>query len=132
MKPEITANIPTARPAPQAIRAIAPERREAATVKRADALTGSAETLVKNVRSQREARASAAETLRELADKLNVSSASISRKLRFQFDESANTSVIQVYESETDRLIRQIPSEEALERMRQNDQELTQLIETIA
>ena len=73
-----------------------------------------------------------AEELRELAEKLNVGDSSIGRKLRFQFDDAANISVIQVFDRETEQLIRQIPSEEVLERMRNGETDALVLIDTVA
>ena len=58
------------------------------------------------------------EQLAEIVDALNSKAANIARQLRFQFDDDANTSVIEVYDRETEELIRQIPSEEVLRRMR--------------
>lgn len=135
MKADLTTSASNSRPAAQAIRAVpARQVREPTSqpANAASAATKSAERANESAREQRAAREATAETLRALADKLNVTKASISRKLRFQFDESANTSVIQVFERETDRLIRQIPSEEALERLRRNDDQLAQLIEESA
>ncbi len=73
-----------------------------------------------------------ASRLQEVVDKLNLGNSSISRSLRFQFDDEANTSVIQVYDRETEQLIRQIPSEEALNRLRRADGDIFQLIEVEA
>lgn len=75
---------------------------------------------------------SVGEQLRALADQLNVSTASISRKLKFQFVDDANISVIQVFDRETDQLIRQIPSEEVVARLENGDQDFLQLIDTTA
>lgn len=73
-----------------------------------------------------------ARQLERLVEKLNNGAASIGRQLKFHFDDDANTSVIQVYDRETEQLIRQIPSEEALERMRAADGDVFQLIDTTA
>lgn len=70
--------------------------------------------------------------LREMVDKLNLDASSVSRSLRFQFDDEANRSVIQVYDRETEQLIRQIPSEEALARLKNAGGNVFQLIDTEA
>ncbi|MEM7278577.1 MAG: flagellar protein FlaG [Pseudomonadota bacterium] len=72
------------------------------------------------------------EQLEQLVEKLNLDSTSISRQLKFQFDDDANRSVIQVFDRETEQLIRQIPSEEALERLKQAGGDVFQLIDTTA
>lgn len=48
-----------------------------------------------------------------LARKLNIASQSIGRDLRFQVDMESGRSVIQVLDSETGEIIRQIPPENA-------------------
>lgn len=73
-----------------------------------------------------------ASKLQDVVDKLNLGSNSIGRSLRFQFDDEANTSVIKVYDRETEQLIRQIPSEEALDRLRRAGDDIFQLIEVEA
>ncbi len=74
----------------------------------------------------------AASELKAVVEKLNLDTSSIGRSLRFQFDDEANTSVIKVYDRETEQLIRQIPSEEALNRLRQANDDVFQLIDTEA
>ncbi|MEM8983233.1 MAG: flagellar protein FlaG [Pseudomonadota bacterium] len=58
------------------------------------------------------------EQLAAFVESLNRRAGNIARQLRFQFDDDANRSVIKVYDRETEELIRQIPSEEVLERLR--------------
>ncbi len=70
--------------------------------------------------------------LAALVDELNSKAANIARQLRFQFDDDADTSVIEVYDRETEQLIRQIPSEEALKRMRLANGDSLALIDTQA
>ena len=53
--------------------------------------------------------------LNEAVAQLNDYVQSIQRSLSFSVEESSGQTVIQVYDSETQELIRQIPSEEALE-----------------
>lgn len=72
------------------------------------------------------------EQLREMVDKLNLEAGSVSPSLRFQYDDEADTSVIQVFDRETEQLIRQIPSEEALARIKNADNDVFQLIDTQA
>lgn len=67
--------------------------------------------------------------LRQMVDKLNLDVGSVSRSLRFEFDDDANRSVIQVYDRETEQLIRQIPSEEALARIKNANGDVFQLID---
>ncbi|MEL7537866.1 MAG: flagellar protein FlaG [Pseudomonadota bacterium] len=91
---------------------------------------------VETAAADKESEASVAELdsaqLAELVEALNSKAANIARQLRFQFDDDANTSVIQVYDRETDELIRQIPSEEVLERMRFANSDALSLIDTEA
>ena len=51
--------------------------------------------------------------LKKLAEKLNAASRSIGRDLRFEVDLNSGRSVIQVLDSETGEIIRQIPPEKA-------------------
>ena len=51
--------------------------------------------------------------MKELARKLNVASQSIGRDLRFEVNLESGRSVIQVLDSETGEMIRQIPPEKA-------------------
>jgi len=51
--------------------------------------------------------------LQELAAKLNVASQSIGRDLRFKVDMNSGQSVIQVLDSDTGEIIREIPPEKA-------------------
>ena len=131
MKAELTNTLPVLRPEPSRAQPVQPfgsERREVAGAEaRAVQVAPRAEKASEEADPARDA-----EALREIAEKLNVGSSSISRKLRFQFDNDANISVIQVFDRETEQLIRQIPSEEVLERMRNGPSEILNLIETEA
>ena len=51
--------------------------------------------------------------LQKLAEKLNVASLSVGRDLRFEVDLNSRRAVIQVLDSETGEIIRQIPPEKA-------------------
>ncbi len=51
--------------------------------------------------------------LQKLAEKLNVASLSVGRDLRFEVDLNSRRAVIQVLDSETGEVIRQIPPEKA-------------------
>ncbi len=51
--------------------------------------------------------------LEALANKMNIASRSLGRDLRFQVNLKSGESVIQVLDSETGEIIRQIPPEEA-------------------
>ena len=51
--------------------------------------------------------------LQKLAEKLNVASLSVGRDLRFEVDLNSGRAVIQVLDSETGEIIRQIPPEKA-------------------
>lgn len=51
--------------------------------------------------------------LEKLAEKLNVASLSVGRDLRFEVDLNSRRAVIQVLDSETGEIIRQIPPEKA-------------------
>ena len=55
------------------------------------------------------------EELQQAVAKLNDYSQKMERKLDFQMDEGSGITVIKVYDSESDKLIRQIPNEEAVE-----------------
>ncbi len=82
--------------------------------------------------STEERREQLAETMERFAEKLNLGDMTVSRKLRFEYDRSINVSVIEVYDSETEELIRQIPSEEVLQRMREGVSDELPLIDTLA
>jgi len=80
------------------------------TAKAAEAKTGNAEpTSGKNVPVVEKT----STDMKELARKLNVASRSIGRDLRFEVDMNSGRSVIQVLDSETGEVIRQIPPEKA-------------------
>ena len=65
-----------------------------------------------NGKSVPEVRASQPD-LEKLAEKLNVASLSVGRDLRFKVDLNSRRAVIQVLDSETGEIIRQIPPEKA-------------------
>ncbi len=95
-------------------------------------LGATAEPVLQEVATSRPEPKEQLEQLEQLVEKLNLDSTSISRQLKFQFDDDANRSVIQVFDRETEQLIRQIPSEEALERLKQAGGDVFQLIDTTA
>ncbi|WP_119393891.1 flagellar protein FlaG [Salinibius halmophilus] len=55
------------------------------------------------------------EAMQDVVAKLNDHVQNIERKLNFQMDEDSGRTIVQVFDKETDELIRQIPNEEALE-----------------
>jgi flagellar protein FlaG len=55
------------------------------------------------------------EALQEKVAELNDYMQNLSRQLRFQVDEKSGDTVVQVIDSETDKLVRQIPSQEVLD-----------------
>lgn len=95
---------------------------------RAAPIARSVETATATTEERRE---KLAEVMERFAEKLNLGDMAVSRKLRFQYDRSINVSVIEVYDSETEELIRQIPSEEVLERMREGVADGLPLIDTL-
>ena len=54
-----------------------------------------------------------AQELDKLVEELNSRSRSIGRSIRFQVDLDASMPIIQVYDRETGRLVRQIPADQA-------------------
>ena len=54
-----------------------------------------------------------AQELDTLVEELNSRSRSIGRSIRFQVDPGASTPIIQVFDRDTGRLIRQIPADQA-------------------
>ncbi|MEM1261515.1 MAG: flagellar protein FlaG [Pseudomonadota bacterium] len=130
MKPDMSATITL--PA-QSARAITPERR-ATTDAQATGQPVGLEVVTEPEReaSEKSAAEIDSEQLAAFVESLNRRSGNIARQLRFQFDDDANTSVIQVYDRETDELIRQIPSEEVLERLRFRNSDVFSLIDVEA
>ncbi len=55
------------------------------------------------------------EALQEKVAQLNDHMQNLSRQLHFQVDEKSGDTVVQVIDSETDKLVRQIPSQEVLD-----------------
>ena len=60
-----------------------------------------------------EAVAAKAQELDKLVEELNSRSRSIGRAIRFQVDLNASTPIIQVFDRDTGRLVRQIPADQA-------------------
>jgi uncharacterized FlaG/YvyC family protein len=63
--------------------------------------------------SPMQAAAARAEALDRLVESLNNKSQSIGRAIRFRVDPESTTPIIQVFDRDTGRLIRQIPSDQA-------------------
>ena len=119
MKPELTTSVLTTQQRPVVASAAANSEttRRSATVEERIGLAVAPEPAEEKEPETAPTELDSAQ-LAELVESLNSKAANIARQLRFQFDNDANTSVIQVYNRETEELIRQIPSEEVLERMR--------------
>ncbi|GGX50609.1 flagellar protein FlaG [Saccharospirillum salsuginis] len=67
--------------------------------------------------------ASRAEALEQAVAKLNDYVQNTERKLNFQLDEEAGLTIIRVYDKQSEELIRQIPSEEAVSLAQKLNQE---------
>jgi flagellar protein FlaG len=69
-----------------------------------------------------EAQAGNRERLRQAVSEMNTFLQNLQRDLKFEVDTELGQTVISVVDSETKELIRQIPSEEVLERARRLEQ----------
>lgn len=67
----------------------------------------------------------------KLAQELNTVSRSIGRDLRFQVDLNRGNAVLQVIDSETGEIIRQIPHEKALSTVRDNGTTTIRLFDAV-
>jgi flagellar protein FlaG len=94
------------------VRPAVPATLPLAAVANSSTATAKVETVAQSTATQ-EAQPDAKQ-LREAVSKLNDYVQSIRRNLSFSIEESTGSTVIKVYDAETDELIRQIPSEETL------------------
>lgn len=95
------------------------ERISAAAV----AATGTPEKTAEEQRTALKKRRQEDEQVRAVAEQLNKLMDSTSTKLSFQVDRSLKKTIIKVVDAQTNQVIRQIPSEDAL-KMAQNVQQM--------
>ncbi|MEM7082001.1 MAG: flagellar protein FlaG [Pseudomonadota bacterium] len=69
--------------------------------------------------------------LRLAVEKLAEHSRNLGRELQFEIDSDSGTTVVKVVDPETEEVVRQIPSEEAMERARSRDTSAMNLIDDI-
>lgn len=69
------------------------------------------------------------EQLKQAVDEINKSMDSLSRGLQFAIDEESHRPIVKVIDHQTQKIIRQIPSEEALALARSLDQLIGKLID---
>lgn len=69
------------------------------------------------------------EELRESIDNLNAQNEQNGTNIKFGFDRDASVFYVGVYERDTDRLIRTIPSEEAIELLKNNREQTAQIFD---
>lgn len=72
------------------------------------------------------------EALEKTVKQLNEFSRSQERNLQFSFDEALDLTVITVVDSETDEVIRQIPSEEVLRLAQHLEREMSTILDVLA
>lgn len=72
------------------------------------------------------------EVLQKTVDNLNAYAINLERNLSFRVDEAADRTVITVTDSETDEVIRQIPSEEVLAIARRTHAAMSVIFDTLA
>ncbi len=89
---------------------------QAESVKKAES---SPQPIVEQLLEQQEAKQGVlqepSEVLQEKVAKLNDHMQSLHRQLHFQVDDKSGDTVVQVIDSETDKVVRQIPSQEVLD-----------------
>ncbi len=72
------------------------------------------------------------EVLQKTVDNLNAYASNLDRNLSFRVDEAADRTVITVRDSETDEVIRQIPSEEVLSIARRTQAATSAIFDALA
>ncbi|MFQ5587943.1 MAG: flagellar protein FlaG [Nitrospiria bacterium] len=72
------------------------------------------------------------EAIQSTVDRLNEYAVNLKRNLKFSIDEELDLPVIRVIDSETDQVIRQIPSEEVLSIARRTEMAASAILDVLA
>ncbi len=70
--------------------------------------------------------------LDKAVEKLSQHAQNLGRELQFEIDDDSGKTVVKVVDPETDEVVRQIPSEEAVERARSNDDSAMNIVDDMA
>jgi flagellar protein FlaG len=73
------------------------------------------EQMLEQQEAKKELAQASSEALQEKVAQLNDHMQNLQRQLRFQVDDQSGDTIVQVIDSETDKLVRQIPSQEVLD-----------------
>ncbi len=84
------------------------------------------------VEQQRETLPVTSEALKQTVKKLNEFATSYQRSLNFSVDEASNRTVIRVINTDTDEVVRQIPTEEVLSLARNLESQMSAILSVLA
>ncbi len=88
------------------------------------------QTMVQTVNAvQQTAAAPSMEQVKQAVDEINKSMQALSRGLVFSVDEESHRTIVKIVDQQTDEIVRQIPSEEALAIAKSLDQVVGKLIQ---